>query len=165
MSRWKKDIGCLETSFSRLTNEIGIWELTICLVSASASSLFPPLQILLEQIYRAIRLFVLGNLRMVLLHLGMARRFRLLFYEIMIASFQAHIPYLRLWIRMSLIQNTLCFGLADRSLTATPDICLTEVLEKSLTGMSFAKWNFLFPLLISNAALWRRIRPSQNVSN
>lgn len=46
-----------------------------------------------------------------------------------------------------------CFGLADRSLIATPDICLTEVLEKSLTGMNFAKWNCLFPLLISNVAL------------
>lgn len=36
---------------------------------------------------------------------------------------------------------------------ATPDICLTEVLEKSLTGMNFAKWNCLFTLLISNVAL------------
>ena len=75
------------------------------LLGVSISKQFPPLRILLERTYRAIRLFVLGNLRMVLLHLGMARRFRLLFYKIRIASFQAHIPCLRSLITSDLTLN------------------------------------------------------------
>lgn len=44
-------------------------------------------------------------------------------------------------------------GLADQSLIATQDICLTEALERFSAGMNSVKWNCPSPLLTNNAAL------------